>query len=134
MPIEISYLIASAALFFVMIVVQACFSIGTQSVGTLLGARDDMTDRTKYNGRARRANANMVEAMIMFIPLILCAAYLDAFNAMTALGAALFLWGRAAFAPLYWLGVSTLRTAAWAVAIAGLGLIFLQIIPFTGGA
>ncbi len=50
---------------------------------------------------------------------------------MTALGAALFFWGRLAYAPLYWFGVPWLRSAAWFVGIIGIVLVFLQIIPFS---
>ena len=133
MPIEIDYLIASIVLFIVMIVVQALSSISSQSLGMLVGPRDDMADKTIFAGRARRANANMMEGLIMFAPLVLAAAYTDRFNDMTALGAALFFWGRLAFAPSYWLGLPWIRTLVWAVSVAGIVLILLQVIPFSKG-
>ncbi|MBC6403338.1 MAG: MAPEG family protein [Hyphomonadaceae bacterium] len=129
MPVEMSYLVASSALFAVMILVQALFRISSNSVGFLLGPRDGMKDKTPQCERARRANNNMIEAMIMFIPLIVAAAYLDRFNSVTALGATMFFWGRVAFAPLYWFGVPVLRTVAWTVAVLGLALIFSQLVP-----
>ena len=67
----------------------------------------------------------------MFAPLILVAAHLGKLNDMTALGAALFFWGRVAFAPLYWFGVPWLRTLAWFASIAGIIVVFLQVIPFS---
>lgn len=133
MPVEIDYLVASIALFMVMIIVQALSSITSQSLGTLVGPRDQMADKTVFAGRARRANANMLEALIMFAPLVLAAAYTDRFNEMTALGAALFFWGRAAFAPSYWLGLPWIRTVVWAVSVAGIVLILFQVIPFSKG-
>ena len=69
----------------------------------------------------------------MFAPLVLAAAYTDRFNEMTALGAALFFWGRLAFAPSYWLGLPWIRTLVWAVSVAGIVLILLQVIPFSKG-
>jgi uncharacterized MAPEG superfamily protein len=49
-------------------------------------------------------------------------------NAMTLLGAQLFFWGRIAHAILYIAGVPWVRTAAWAVSIVGLILIFRQLL------
>jgi len=134
MPIEISYLIASIGLFILMIIFQALTSIRSHSLGTLVGPRDSMDDKTVMAGRTRRANMNMVEALVLFAPLVLAAAYLDRFNAMTALGAALFFWGRVAFAPSYWLGLPWLRTLVWFASVAGIVLIFLQILPFSSAA
>ena len=134
MPIEISYLIASVALFLVMIFAQSFGAIFSgRSVSDLVGARDGLPSDgySDFHGRAKRAQANMIEGMMMFVPLVLAAAYLNAFNSMTALGAAMFFWSRLVFAPCYWFGVPWLRTLVWLLSIAGLILIFLQIIPFS---
>jgi len=135
MPIEISYLIASVALFFFMILAQSIGAIfsGKASAAELAGARDNLPSNglTPFHGRAKRAQANMIEGMMMFVPLILAAGYLNAFNSITALGAALFFWSRLVFAPCYWFGVPWLRTLVWFVSIIGIVLIFLQIIPFS---
>lgn len=138
MPIEISYLVASVGLYFVMILAQSLSAIvaatsGKTSAGELAGARDNVpaTGVSPLHGRTKRAQANMTEGMMMFVPLVLAAAYLGAFNAMTALGAAMFFWARVAFAPLYWFGVPWVRTLAWFVSIIGIILVFLQILPFT---
>ena len=134
MPIEISYLIASAALYLVMILAQSTGAIFSgRSVSDLVGARDGLPQDgySDFHGRTKRAQANMTEGMMMFMPLILAAGYLNAFNSMTALGAAIFFWSRLVFAPCYWLGVPWLRTLVWAGSIIGLVMIFLQIIPFS---
>ena len=46
---------------------------------------------------------------------------------MTLLGAQLFFWGRVAHAAIYVAGIPWLRTGAWGVSIAGLVLIFVQL-------
>ena len=132
MNTELSYLVASAALFFVMISVQAVFSDKEHGIKHGAGARDNTVDKSVMVQRAKRANANMIESLIIFIPLILVAVITERTNTMTALGAAMFFWGRLAYAPLYWFGVPWLRSGAWFVGIIGLILIFLQVLPFTG--
>ena len=134
MATELNYLVASIAIYFVMIMVQALFSDKEHGLKHSAGARDNAVDKTLMVQRAKRANANMVESLIIFIPLILVAVITERTNGMTALGAAMFFWGRLAYAPLYWFGVPWLRSGAWFVGIIGLILIFLQILPFTGAA
>ena len=130
MPIELKYLVASVIIFAVMIAFQALSGIIYQGVIPLIGSRDSLKDDTVLIKRAKRANQNMIEALVLFTPLVLVAAQTNNLNATTALGATLFFWGRAAFAPLYWMGVAWLRTIVWFVSVIGLLMILSQVLPF----
>lgn len=132
MAVELSWLVASIILYAVMILFQAVASNLENSPRVLAGSRDTVVESSPLVGRARRANQNMVEALLLFVPLVLVAASADRLNDMTALGATLFFWGRLFYAPLYWLGVPWLRTVAWLVGIIGTVLVLLQVLPFTG--
>ena len=132
MAIELSYLVAAVLLFFVYIFAEVIAGNLQYSLKDLLGARDNLPEYNSAVGRAKRATSNMLEAMIMFVPLVLVAQATNSFNSMTALGAAVFFWARAAYAPCYWFGIPVLRTLAWFVSLAGLAIIFLQVLPFTG--
>ncbi len=134
MPIELSYLVSAIIVYFLMIVVQATLANLENKPGTMAGARDGLVDKGVMLSRARRANANMVEALIMFVPLILVAYVTDNLNGMTQLGAGLFLAARIVYAPLYWFGVPWLRTLVWFAGLVGTVLIALQILPFSGAA
>ncbi len=131
MAIELNYLVASVAIYFLMIIGQAVLSDKEHGIKHGASARDNSVDKGLFLQRAKRANANMVESLLMFAPLVLVAALTARFNAMTAIGASLFFWGRLAYAPLYWFGVPWLRSAAWFVSLIGIVLVFLQIVPFT---
>ena len=131
MPLELSYLSASVILYSVMIVVQAVFSNLEHGPVPLAQARDNISDESVLVGRAKRANQNMVEALLLFAPLVLIAVVTERTNPMTELGAGLFLGGRIAYAPLYWFGVPWLRTLAWFVAAVGAFLVLLQVLPFS---
>ena len=67
MPIELKYLVASALLFMLMIGVQALMGIVYQGIIPLIGSRDSLKDDTVLIGRAKRANQNMIEAMVLFV-------------------------------------------------------------------
>lgn len=132
MPIELKYLVWSVALFFVMILAQSISAIFFSKATTaeLVGARDDIPANglTPFHGRAKRAQYNMIEGMCMFVPLVLVAAVTDSFSSLTALGAALFFWGRVAFTPCYWFGIPWVRTLVWFVSIAGILMILWELL------
>lgn len=132
MPVEVSYLVASIFLYIAMVIVQAIFANLNHSPKVLLGARDDLQDRSVMVLRAKRANHNMVEALLMFVPLMLVAIHFTRLNDMTALGAMLFFFGRLAYAPLYWMGIPVVRSLAWFVAFTGIVFIAWQVMPFSG--
>ncbi|NBC20151.1 MAG: hypothetical protein GVY06_03735 [Alphaproteobacteria bacterium] len=134
MPLELSYLTASIAVYGVMILVQAAVSNLSHGAASLAGARDRLGADSLMEARAKRASQNMVEALLLFAPLVLVAHATGRLNEMTELGAGLFLGARIAYAPLYWLGVPWLRSLAWALGFVGTLLVFLQVLPFSGGA
>ena len=125
----VSYLVLSVALFIVMVVVQVLLGVKVHGLVPLAGARDGLSDQNVMSLRAKRANQNMIEALVMFAPLVLVAAHLGLLNEKTTLGAMLFFWGRVVYAPLYWLGVPWLRTLAWGVSVVGIIIILLQVLP-----
>jgi uncharacterized MAPEG superfamily protein len=134
MPIDASLLSLSILVFIAMVLVQAVFSNLEHPPKTMLGSRDSLKDESLFTARAKRANQNMIEALLMHVPLVLLVLLLDRGNDMTALGGWLFVAGRALYAPLYWFGVPVLRTLAWAVAAAGTVIILFQVLPFSAAA
>jgi len=125
---ELMYLLWSVALTVVLVVVATLGA--TQQVGLpkLAGNRDNMPELQGWAGRAERAHRNMLESLVLFAILVLAARALNVSNDLTVLGAQLFFWGRLAHAGLYIAGITWVRTAAWAVSVVGLLLIFLQLI------
>jgi len=124
---ETSYLILSVGLYFLMIIVQAIFSDREHGVVGNAGPRDNHVDKTLSVQRAKRANQNMNEGLMMFVPLILIAIQSGQTTSLTLIGSAMFFWGRLAYAPLYWFGVPWLRSIAWFISIGGIVLIFITL-------
>ena len=95
---------------------------------TLAGNREAMPEIKGWGGRAARAHRNMVENLVLFAILVLVAVVAGKTNAMTLLGAQIFLGARIVYAVVYIAGVLWLRTAVWGVSVVGLAMIFLQLI------
>lgn len=103
---------------------------GTIQVGLpkLAGNREDMGPLSGWAGRAQRAHRNMLENLVLFAALVLAAEVAGRTSDMTVLGAQVFFWSRVAYAIIYIAGVPWVRTGAWLASIAGLGLIFIELI------
>jgi uncharacterized MAPEG superfamily protein len=127
MTYELQMLIWAAALALVQMVAAAMGAQGQVGLPLLAGNREDMPALTGWAGRAKRAHHNMLESLVVFAIVVIVAHLAGRSNPMTALGAALFFWARLAYALVYLIGIPWLRTAVWAVSMAGIVLIFVQL-------
>jgi uncharacterized MAPEG superfamily protein len=125
---ELMYLIWSAALTFALVLVAVAGATAEVGLPTLAGNRDGLPEMKGWAGRAARTHRNMLESLILFAVLVLVAHIAGVRNEMTLLGAQLFFWARVAHGIIYIAGIPWLRTAAWGVSVAGLILIFVQLI------
>ena len=128
MPLELQLLVWSVALAFILMLIAVSGAILQAGLPKLASNREGLADCTGLPGRAQRAHRNMLENLILFAALVLVAQAAGRLNAMTALGAQLFFWGRVAHAVIYIAGVPWLRTAAYAASVVGLIMIFLQVV------
>ena len=125
---ELMYLVWSALLTFVLVLIAVSGATLQVGLPTLAGNREGLPEMTGWPGRAARAHRNMLENLVLFAILVLTAKAVGVSNGMTLLGAQLFFWGRAAHAVLYIAGIPWARTAAWGVSVVGLALIFWQLL------
>ena len=70
----------------------------------------------------------MLENLALFAALVVITVISGKSNAMTLLGAQIFLWARVAYAVIYVAGITWVRTLVWFVSVVGLAMIFLQLI------
>lgn len=96
------------------------------------GARDEPRPPLKgYAGRMERAFKNFMETFPYFAALVLLVVVQDRSNALTVLGAQLYIAGRIAFWFMYVFGVFLVRSIFWNVATAGI-FILLYALAFPG--
>ncbi len=125
MIIELQMLVASAALLFVLIMIQAQARISAEGLQRMAGNRDDLGQPTGFSARAKRTVENHIEGLVMFTAFVLAAVLAHRTNAWTALGAQIFFYSRLAHAALYLVGTPWLRSLAFMAGVAGMALIFL---------
>ena len=128
MSLELTLLIWSVALAFIQMLVATSGATFQFGLPELTGNREDLPPPSNWAGRAQRAHHNMLENLVLFAVLILVTEVTNKNSAMTGLGAQLFFWARVAYAVIYVVGLPWLRTAVWGVSVAGLILIFLQLV------
>lgn len=71
-------------------------------------------------GRMLRAFANFKETFVFFVVAVLVVTVLNKANAMSALGAQLYVWARLAYVPVYAAGITVVRTLIWLISLAGI--------------
>jgi len=128
MTTELSMLLYSVLLYFVIIMIQAVLGISQNGLAAQAGSRDGLADPNVLRARLQRLSANMQENLVMFAAVVLIAHAAGIANESTALGATLFFYGRVAHAIVYGLGLPWIRPVCWAVAIVGMFMIVAQLI------
>lgn len=125
---ELMLLVWAVVLMFVQMLVAVTGAYLQVGLTKLAGNRDDIPKIAGWGGRAERAHLNMVENIALFAPLVLVAVLAGKTNAMTLLGAQIFLWARVAYALIYVAGIIWVRTLVWLVSAIGLIIIFAQLL------
>jgi uncharacterized MAPEG superfamily protein len=92
-----------------------------------LGNRDNLPDATPLGGRAVRAATNTLENFVLFAALALTA-HAAGVDEPATLGAQVFFWARVVYLPVYWAGITGLRSLIWAVGTAGLAMMLPAIL------
>jgi uncharacterized MAPEG superfamily protein len=91
------------------------------------GNRDNLPEATPLAGRAERTARNTAENFMLFAALALVAHAAGADNAKVAFGAQIFFWSRLVYIPVYYAGVTFLRTAVWLAGIVGMAMMVAAI-------
>jgi uncharacterized MAPEG superfamily protein len=128
MSLELTLLIWSVALAFAQMLVAVCGAMLQFGLPDFAGNRENLPAATGWAGRAQRAHHNMLENLALFAVLVLVTELTNKNSAMTGLGSQLFFWARLIYAVIYVVGLPWLRTGAWCIAVAGLIVIFLQLV------
>ena len=123
MTVELTMLVYSVVLTFLIISVPAIGGILQNGLATQAGARDGLPEPTVFMKRARRLQDNMIENMVLFVPLVLAAQAAGISNAETVMGAQIFVVARLLHALIYLAGIPWLRPVAWAGAVLGMVMI-----------
>src|SRR5262245_209978 len=130
MMTTVQALVWSGILTFVMLLVGSAFCAKAWTppgAQIAFGNRDDVPKAEGMAGRADRAARNQMEAMVMFLALVL-AAMIAGKAAQVAFGATIFFWARLIYWPVYLAGIIYLRTLVWFVGVFGLILILKELL------
>ena len=122
------WILAALGLWSVQLFLPALFRARDGGAGQkafLTGNRDRAPEAPVMTGRMMRAQANMLEAMVIFLPLALLAVIQDV---DARAGAAVFVLARLAYVPAYGIGIPLLRSGIWTVALIGLGMMVWSLL------
>ncbi len=129
MHTEILILAWGAVLLLVHIFVAAHFK--TRQYGTQwnIGARDEALPPLEPTaGRLVRAQANYSETFPIAIVALLGVVLAGRTSDLTAIGGWIWLGARAAYLPIYWVGLKGVRTAIFMVSLVGLIMVLWPLL------
>ncbi|HET7083954.1 MAG TPA: MAPEG family protein [Rhizomicrobium sp.] len=126
--IEIQMLCWSVVLGLVQLVISTTLSVKDIGLPYASGPRDAPCPPVGVlTGRLLRAFHNFRETFVYFAVSVILVTVLNKTNAHSALGAQLYFWARLVYIPIYAAGIPFARTAAWAVSIVGLVMVFAAL-------
>ncbi len=129
MPIELKILAFGAVLLLVHLF--AATNVKTRQYGLSwnMGARDEVPGALNpLAGRLARAEANFLETFPIAIVALIGVVVAGRTSATTALGGWIWLGARAVYLPVYAAGVPMVRTAIWAISLAGLVMVLWPLL------
>ena len=125
---ELTWLLFAVVLTFGHVLVAAVGGQLQLGLAVLAANRENMAEYKGWAGRAQRAHRNMLENMVLFVPLVLVAVLAGKTNTTTLLGAQIFVLARVVYALVYYAGIPWLRTGVWFVSLVGMVMILLQLL------
>lgn len=130
MQAEILVLALAAVLLMAHIQLAIRFKTRQYGLDWNIGARDaEMPSPDPVVGRLERARDNFLETLPIAIIALFGVVLAGKTSELTAIGGWVWLAGRAAYLPLYWMGVKGWRTLAWGIATLAI-LIVLAVLIF----
>lgn len=123
MTTELMALAYSGLFALLLTLVQGTRNVLMLGLATAASNQHDIPQWEGWNDRLNRAVRNQIEALSIFVPVVLAVHILGVSNETTAMGATLFVLARVAHALLFIAGVPFLRTLAWAAGVAGVVLV-----------
>ncbi|MFS2316622.1 MAPEG family protein [Maricaulis sp. D1M11] len=128
MTFELWMALAAAGLLFLAVNYQAVIGIGVYGLIAQIGPRDGRYEFPNVIGRGQRAVRNHIEAMAMFIPVVLIAHLAGISNEWTRWGALTFILCRTLYLPAYWSGIPAVRTLLFSAGLMSTVAIALPIL------
>lgn len=128
MTIELTMLLYSTILAFVLVLIPASKAILDNGAMTQAGPRDDLPEPSVFRKRANRLVANMYENLLLFAIVVLMAFAAGISNESTVLGAQIFFYARVAHAVTYLAGWPMIRPLFWAAGVVGMIMIACELL------
>ena len=119
--VEVQLLVAAVIMGLVhLVVATVAGSGGHRDTAWLLGPRDDPRPVSGQAARLSRAYANFEETFPLFAVLVIAIVIAGKTGNQSRFACWLYLIGRLAYIPLYWLGLPVVRTIAWTASMIGI--------------
>lgn len=129
MSIELTLLAWSILLGLVYLLISATAATQQRGLQWNMSSRDQtVPPLTGAAGRLDRALRNFLETFPFFVALVLALEIIGKHTEMSRWGAILYVSARAAYLPIYAVGIPVVRSLVWGVSLLGLILLLVTLL------
>jgi uncharacterized MAPEG superfamily protein len=128
MSVELTYLIWSAALAGLYLMVQSTFYRLDYGVKFAGSQRDGERPPNKMTLRGERALRNFLETYAVFIALAVATELSGRSDSLTQWGTQIWFWARLVYLPAYFIEMPYVRSLIWTISALGLALLFFGVV------
>ena len=107
----------------ILTVIQGTRNVVVLGLPTAASNQYDRIPWTGWNDRLNKSIRNLIEAIVIFGPIVIAVQILGLANETTALGALIFFYGRVAHTLVFTAGIPYLRTGMWFVGVVGIVMV-----------
>lgn len=124
---ELSMLLYTTLLFFVLLIVNASMLTAKMGLPWAFGNRSEPANAGETASRIKRAIENHKEGLILFAPIVLIVSVAGLSSPQTVLGAQIYFGCRVLHALAYVIGIPYIRSIAWTAGIVGLAMMIVAL-------
>ncbi|MEM8811841.1 MAG: MAPEG family protein [Pseudomonadota bacterium] len=128
MGTELTMLLYSTLIFFVLVVVHATVVSLKMGIPWAFGNRDESAEVGAFARRLKRNVENHKEGLVFFAPVALLIAIAGLSTPMTVLGSQIYFFARLVHAVTYAAGIAYVRSFAWVAGIVGFIMMLIGLL------
>jgi uncharacterized MAPEG superfamily protein len=125
--IELKVLVALALLQFLLLSLHGSYIALVPGLSWGTGRRDTLPKTNDVGRRIDRSIHNSLEALSIFVPLVMAIVLLGKSTSTTEFAALIFGGTRLAFVGIYLANIPYIRTVVWLIGMGALGVMFMAL-------
>ncbi len=110
-------LLGNVLLLAALLMMQPLLRVIREGISYSFGSQDEQRPEGSFAGRVTRLKNNQIEALALFIPIVILSSSFSSATPLMGQAAMIFLAARLAYTPVFLMGVPYLRSLLWGIGL-----------------